>query len=91
MIGHDIKNYLFSGKKFSDVLDDPLKVHPGILKGIERSRRLAQSMKDLVAPGTVTLNTFPVGDMARVLQRSSTRSSETTVSSGPMPLKACRS
>ena len=64
MIGHDIKNYLFFGKKLSDIRDDPLSKHPGILKGIERSRKLAQSMKDLAAPGNVQMKTFSVRKLA---------------------------
>jgi signal transduction histidine kinase len=69
MIGHDIKNYLFFGKKLSDVLDDPLSKHPGILKGIERSRKLAQSMKDLTAPGNVQMKRFPVRELADSVAR----------------------
>ena len=62
MIGHDIKNYLFYGKKLSDIRDDPLSAHPAIAKGIERARKLAQGMKDLTAPGTVSLKEFSLQD-----------------------------
>ena len=63
MIGHDIKNYLFYGKKMSEMMDDKLGTHPGITKGIERARKLAESMKDLVAPGPPDLSTFPLGEV----------------------------
>ena len=63
MLGHDIKNYLFYSKKLSEIQNDPLAAHPGIAKGIERARKLAQGMKDLAAPGRVTLRTFSVEDL----------------------------
>ncbi len=63
MIGHDIKNYLFYGKKLSEIADDKLGAHPGITKGIERARKLAQSMKDLVAPGPPDVSSFPISDV----------------------------
>jgi signal transduction histidine kinase len=63
MIGHDIKNYLFFGKHLSEIRDDPLSMHPGIAKGIERARKLAQGMKDLAAPGHVRLKPFAVRDL----------------------------
>jgi len=64
MIGHDIKNYLFFGKRLGDMAQDTLGDHPGLLRGIERARRLAQSMKELTAPGKVVLKTFAVQDLA---------------------------
>jgi signal transduction histidine kinase len=60
MIGHDIKNYLFFEKSLSDIRDDPLSKHIGIISGIERARRLAQGMKELAAPGHLALKTFSV-------------------------------
>lgn len=65
MIGHDIKNYLFFEKKLSEVLDDPLRQHPGIVKGIERARRMAQGMKDLTMPSDTAPQTFRVAEMAQ--------------------------
>lgn len=65
MIGHDIKNYLFYGKKLSEIIDDPLAAHPGITKGIERARSLAQSMKDLATQGTQDVSSFSVGEIVQ--------------------------
>ena len=63
MIGHDIKNYLFYSKKLSEVRDDRLGDHPGLAKGIERSRKLAQGMKDMAAPGTTRLTPVDIGPL----------------------------
>ena len=65
MIGHDIKNYLFFGKRLSDIRDDPLSKHVGILRGIERARKLAQGMKELAAPGHIRVKTFSLEEMAQ--------------------------
>lgn len=65
MIGHDIKNYLFFGKDLSDIRDDPLSEHVGMLRGIERARKLAQGMKELAAPGHMRLKTFSPEELAR--------------------------
>jgi pSer/pThr/pTyr-binding forkhead associated (FHA) protein len=65
MIGHDIKNYLFYSKNLSEIQDDTLSMHPGIMKGIERGRKLAQSMKDLAAPGKAPIETFSLGDVVK--------------------------
>lgn len=65
MIGHDIKNYLFFGKRLSDIRDDPLSAHNGILRGIERARKLAQGMKELAAPGNVQVKAFSPEDLSR--------------------------
>lgn len=63
MIGHDIKNYLFYGKKLSEITDDKLGEHPGITKGIERARKLAESMKDMVAPGRADVSSFSLREV----------------------------
>lgn len=63
MIGHDIKNYLFYSKKFSDIAEDPVGNHPGLIKGIERARKLAQGMKDLASPGRLVLQDFDVKEL----------------------------
>ncbi|MBI2425262.1 MAG: FHA domain-containing protein [Candidatus Hydrogenedentes bacterium] len=60
MMGHDIKNYLFYSKKLSEIQDEPLSAHPGIIKGVERARKLAQGMKDLYAPGNQPIASFPL-------------------------------
>lgn len=67
MIGHDIKNYLFYSKKLSEIRNDSFADHPGIIKGIDRARKLAQGMKDLAAPGKVTLSTFSLRDFVQAM------------------------
>lgn len=67
LIGHDIKNYLFFGKSLAEIRNDPLSEHVGLIRGIERARKLAQGMKELTAPGHIRLKTFSIEDMVRAV------------------------